>query len=308
MSSSTFTSNYHLSQFQPEDTPDWLADYNSDMLRIDSALKDISGVAEPVAAGLAALTTRVEQEEAANELQTEQLEYIMTGLNRVQESDNKQTLTINALNGRVNTAENRITALEDKAPDTANELVQLRQDITGLETTVSGHATAIATAQADIVTAQQTANSAITKMNDFNMITETDFTPAAQVTGTVKLRTTWHNLRQVMVNAELHEIANIEHVTDVGYVLASAEGKIFNTHWPEGSTEEPNTTFNTIGTINAAGAALDSATPQTLLLGWHYDVTNNKTLLVMKPWAASTDFATDYQTGAVFGAPMAIYD
>ncbi len=308
MPSSTFTPNYHLSQFQPEDTPDWLADYNSDMLRIDSTLKDISGVAEPVAAGLEALTTRVEQEEAANELQTEQLEYIMTGLNRVQESDNKQTLTINALNGRVNTAEDRLAALEDNAPNTANELVQIRQDITGLETIVSGHATAIATAQADIITAQQTADSAITKMNDFNMITETEFTPAAQVTGTVKLRTTWHNLRQVMVNAELHEIANIEHVTDVGYVLASAEGKIFNTHWPEGTTEEPNTTFNTIGTINAAGAALGSTTPQTLLLGWHYDVTNNKTLLVMKPWAASTDFATDYQTGAVFGTPMAIYD
>lgn len=308
MSSSTFTPNYHLSQFQPEDTPDWLADYNSDMLRIDSSLKKISGVAEPVATGLAALTARVEQEEAANELQTQQLEYIMTGLNRVQESDNQQTLTINALNGRINTAESRIAALEDNAPDTANELVQIRQDITGLETTVSNHATAIATAQADIVTAQQTADSAITKMNDFNMIAETEFTPAAQVTGTVKLRTTWHNLRQVMVNAELHEIANIEHVTDVGYVLASAEGKIFNTHWPEGTTEEPNTTFNTIGTINAAGAALDSATPQTLLLGWHYDVTNNKTLLVMKPWAASADFTTDYQTGAVFGAPMAIYD
>lgn len=308
MPSSTFTSNYHLSQFQPEDTPDWLADYNSDMLKIDSSLKEISGVAEPVAAGLEALITRVEQEEAANELQNEQLEYIMTGLNRVQESDNKQTLTINALNGRVNTAEDRIAALEDNAPTTANELVQIRQDIAGLETTVSGHTTAIATAQANIVTAQQTADSAITKMNDFNMVTEVEFTPAAQVTGTVKLRTTWHNLRQVMVNAELHEIANIEQVADVGYVLASAEGKIFNTHWPEGTTEEPNTTFNTIGTINVAGAALDSTTPQTLLLGWHYDVANNKTLLVMKPWAASADFVADYQTGAVFGTPMAIYD
>lgn len=308
MSSSTFTPNYHLSQFQPEDTPDWLADYNPDMAKIDAALHELSGITEPLVMELSALTDRVVAEESANELQQEQIEHVMTGVNRITENDNRQELRINRLSGGLQSAEARITALEDATPGTASELTQIKQNIETLQTVVSGHSTSIATAQNDITAAQQTADTAITKMNDFNMITETDFTPAAQVTGTVKLRTTWHNLRQFMIDGELHEIATLEHVENVGYVLASADGKVFNTHWPEGSAEQPNTTFNPIGSIYASGESLGSTTPQIIMLGWHYDVTNNKTLLVMNNAAPGDDFTQVYATGRVFGYPMAIYD
>lgn len=308
MSSSTYTPNYHLSQFQPEDTPDWLEDYNPDMAKIDAALHELSGITEPLAEELNALTARVVAEESANELQQEQIEHVMTGVNRITENDNKQELRINRLSGELQSAETRIAALEDASPGTASELTQIKQNIETIQTVVDRHSTSIAAAQTDITTAQQTADAALNKMSDFNMVTETEFTPAAQVTGTMKVRSTWHNLRQFMIDGELHEMASLEHVESVGYVLASADGKVFNTHWPEGSEERPNTTFNPIGSIYASGEPLDSTTPQIIMLGWHYDVTNNKTLLVMNTATPGDDFNQVYATGRVFGTPMAIYD
>ena len=43
MSSSSKTPHYNLSQFADTDKPTWRGDYNGDMIRIDSAINDVSG-------------------------------------------------------------------------------------------------------------------------------------------------------------------------------------------------------------------------------------------------------------------------
>ena len=45
MSSTNKTTNYELSQFISTDKPTWLVDYNTDMNKIDLAIKGVSDVA-----------------------------------------------------------------------------------------------------------------------------------------------------------------------------------------------------------------------------------------------------------------------
>lgn len=45
MASTNKTTNYQLSQFTNSDIPKWLGDYNSDMTKIDTAIKNVSNTA-----------------------------------------------------------------------------------------------------------------------------------------------------------------------------------------------------------------------------------------------------------------------
>lgn len=59
MSSTNKTTNYELSQFQSNDIPAWLTDYNGDMQKIDAGIHAAKTQAQSAANGVAALQTAV---------------------------------------------------------------------------------------------------------------------------------------------------------------------------------------------------------------------------------------------------------
>ena len=59
MASTNKTTNYELSQFEGTDKPSWEADYNADMLAIDTNLKAVSDVADSASGSLSTLADRV---------------------------------------------------------------------------------------------------------------------------------------------------------------------------------------------------------------------------------------------------------
>ena len=59
MASTNKTVNYELSQFEGTDKPSWEADYNADMLAIDTNMKAISDVANGASGSISTLADRV---------------------------------------------------------------------------------------------------------------------------------------------------------------------------------------------------------------------------------------------------------
>lgn len=59
------TTNYGLSQFIETDKPGWLTDYNSDMRKLDTALKGVSDVASGASGSVSSLTDRMTAAEGA---------------------------------------------------------------------------------------------------------------------------------------------------------------------------------------------------------------------------------------------------
>ena len=59
MASTNKTTNYELSQFEGTDKPSWEADYNADMLSIDTNLKAVSDVADGASGSISSLADRV---------------------------------------------------------------------------------------------------------------------------------------------------------------------------------------------------------------------------------------------------------
>ena len=59
MASTNKTTNYELSQFEGTDKPSWEADYNADMLAIDTNLKSVSDVADGASGSISTLADRV---------------------------------------------------------------------------------------------------------------------------------------------------------------------------------------------------------------------------------------------------------
>lgn len=63
MAHSTSTTNYKLSQFAGTDKPAWLADYNADMLAIDTNLKSVSETASGASAAIPSIQTDLDNVE-----------------------------------------------------------------------------------------------------------------------------------------------------------------------------------------------------------------------------------------------------
>lgn len=59
MASTNKTTNYELSQFEGTDKPSWEADYNADMLAIDTNLKAVSDIADGASGSISTLADRV---------------------------------------------------------------------------------------------------------------------------------------------------------------------------------------------------------------------------------------------------------
>lgn len=123
MSSTNKTTNYQLSQFVGTDIPSILNDYNGDMRKIDSAIKEVA-----IATG----------DEA-------------TDIAELQATVSRHTTEISGINSNVNTISGRVLGIEDKIPANAsseNKLItaqdipeipsveQLEQDVAELQTDV----------------------------------------------------------------------------------------------------------------------------------------------------------------------------
>ena len=148
MASTNHTANYSLSQFAQTDKPAWLGDYNQDMTKIDTAMKNnadattslgttvsghttaISGLTSDVASvqsDVSSLGSRVTAVETKN---TEQDTAIATAQSTATTADGKADT--NASN--INTQAGQITSL-------GNDISLLQTDVSGLSTAESATST-----------------------------------------------------------------------------------------------------------------------------------------------------------------------
>lgn len=295
MASSTLTEYYKLSQFQPNDTANWLDDYNPDMQKIDTALHALSEQTAPLQDQIDALDARLDTEEAQSQLQGEQIVSLQTSINRNNDRvDNMQT-KVNSLNGEVDTLQAQVEVLQNGEPSQQQAIERLQQDVADIKTVNDAQATAIATNAEGVGDNAENIATIRGQLNDFGQLAKTVWTPGSNITGNLTMLTTWHNVRCLQTGygaLEWHDMSAVDKITIDGNewdVLATAEGKVFNTKWPEGSEEQPNTTVTHI----QQGWLDDLGTYKPIHYYWHYDVLSNTTYLLY-------DLMGDtVQTGAV---------
>ena len=129
MSSTNKTSNYQLSQFVGTDIPSILNDYNGDMRKIDTAIKDIANAEGSSASDIAELQSTVGQ----------------------------HTTEISGINSTVNSLTGRVIGIEGKIPTNASEsnklitaedipeipsIEELEADVNGIKTVIPTNASA----------------------------------------------------------------------------------------------------------------------------------------------------------------------
>lgn len=129
MSSTNKTANYQLSQFVGNDIPSILNDYNGDMRKIDTAIKEVANAGGDNATAVAELQATVGQ----------------------------HTTEIGGLNSTVNSLSGRVIGVESKIPANAsaeNKLItaedipeipsveQLEQDVSGIKSVIPSNASA----------------------------------------------------------------------------------------------------------------------------------------------------------------------
>ena len=127
------TVNYHLSQFVGTDIPNPLVDYNGDMEKIDTAIKNVADSAVSEGGRITALETQNGSEVLTTTAQT------LSGA--VNELDGE----VGGLDTRVTTAEGKILADEGTLATAVSNISTLAGKVSGLETKV-GSAVLITTA------------------------------------------------------------------------------------------------------------------------------------------------------------------
>lgn len=288
MASSTLTEYYKLSQFQPNDTANWLDDYNPDMQKIDTALHELSEQTAPLQDQIDALGARLDTEEAQSQLQGEQIVSLQTAMNTNTQKTNDAVNRVNVLTGRVDSVETLLDTFNEqintKIPEIEETLSELETALNEQETINATQSTSIASNTGNIAQNLQSINAINNQLNDFENVKTTSLPLAPQFTGNLVMLTTFHNIRQLLSYGavEIHDADTLEHVTDgdftsAGYKLATAQGKIFNTHAPVGAEEQPNTDEAFIGLISFNE-------PDSLCnLSWHYSVANDETYIIITP-------------------------
>lgn len=118
------TVNYHLSQFVGTDIPNPLVDYNGDMGKIDTAIKNVADSAVSESGRITALETQNGSEVLATTAQT------LSGA--VNELDGE----VGAIDTRLTTAEGKITSDEGTLSTAVGNISTLSGKVSGLETKV----------------------------------------------------------------------------------------------------------------------------------------------------------------------------
>lgn len=155
MSSSKKTEYYGLSQFEPNDTPTWLGDYNGDMEKIDEAIHNVqenggSDVTVETEDGKATITVTKDGESEASEIQTitQAQSEKLDGLANIQKIGDNLTLTEDGtLNGEESTV--NFNELENR-PKYGGSVMTSSTEIPDLSSTVADNTTKIATNASEI--------------------------------------------------------------------------------------------------------------------------------------------------------------
>ena len=127
------TVNYHLSQFVGTDIPNPLVDYNGDMEKIDTAIKNVADAEAGYASDIADLEIQNGSETLTTTAQT------LSGA--VNELDSE----VSDINTRLTSAEGKITADEGTLATAVSNISTLSGKVSGLETKV-GSAVLVTTA------------------------------------------------------------------------------------------------------------------------------------------------------------------
>lgn len=107
MSSTNKTSNYNLSQFLGSDKPAWLSDYNQDMSKIDTAIKNAADSATAAGGEATSATTAIG---TLSELTTDVKTSTVAAINEV---DAHADTAQNSANAANNKAETNATAIQN---------------------------------------------------------------------------------------------------------------------------------------------------------------------------------------------------
>lgn len=305
MASSTRTEYYKLSQFQPNDTANWLDDYNPDMQKIDTALRELSEQTAPLQDQINALDARLDTEEAQSQLQGEQIVSLQTAINRNNENVANLTTRVNNAVGEVNSLSARVEAMEEDVAAHTEGILNVTNGLRAYQEktdpVIEQHSITIAELQQGVSENSTAIGQALGQLQDFENLTITNWTLGAQITGELKMATCWHNMHELRCGVpsaitfhdpaqfEMYNIDNVppaegeDNSPQLYPVLATANGKIFNTHWPKGSAEQPNDALNYIGSINIRKLAAETGPRQfsPIDVAWHYDVSANKTYLLL---------------------------
>lgn len=137
MASTNHTANYSLSQFAQTDKPAWLGDYNQDMTKIDTAMKNNADATTSLGTTVSGHTTAISG--LTSDVASVQSDVSSLGT-RVTAVETKNTEQDTAISSAQSDA---TTALSTSATNTQN-IAEQRLDITSLQSDVQANATAIA--------------------------------------------------------------------------------------------------------------------------------------------------------------------
>ena len=143
MSATNHTANYSLSQFAQTDKPAWLGDYNQDMTKIDTAMKNNADSVSTVSTTVAGHTSAISANTA--DIATAQGD-INSLTSRVTAVETKNTEQDTAITN----AQNKADQADGKADTNATNIQTNATDIANLQTDVASQGSAIATNTSNI--------------------------------------------------------------------------------------------------------------------------------------------------------------
>lgn len=165
MASTNHTSNYQLSQFAQTDKPAWLGDYNQDMSKIDTAMKNNADAISTLGTTVSGHTTAIAGN--TSDIATAQSDITALGT-RVTAVETKNTEQDTAISNAQTTA----TTADGKADTNSNNIATQALEITSLQTDVATNTSNIATQGTAISNLQTALNGFETKFNLTNIVTK----------------------------------------------------------------------------------------------------------------------------------------
>lgn len=189
MSATNHTANYSLSQYIGSDEPKYLTDYNSDMSKIDTAIKGAETKADTANTGVAANTSAIGSlDTAVSSLQTQ--------VSTVAEVANGNTGSINTINSLIGNGEPTTTdktiigAINEINAEIGSGAGGLDTRVTALETSVNGLSTDVGAIETEIgntalPTTAQTLTGAIAEIAQGGGAGGADLNFVTSATGTV---------------------------------------------------------------------------------------------------------------------------
>lgn len=180
MASTNHTANYSLSQFAQTDKPAWLGDYNQDMTKIDTAMKNNADATTSLGTTVSGHTTAISG--LTSDVASVQSDVSSLGT-RVTAVETKNTEQDTAISSAQSTA----TTANGKADTNATNIGLLDSRISADETTISSNTSAIEENTSDISALSDKIDAVVAKFS----FTDIDTQPVSEI---------WTNMGYVSPN------------------------------------------------------------------------------------------------------------